>query len=249
MVGAPGSDRFPTARKRFSLGRGTRVDRALYTSRDAFAATLAAGAVTATTATPGPGTRVVVDTESKLFTAEPTYITELPIGDSKTANFNWPQYLTYASGSDIAIRETPQRIATGGWTVANLKDAIDAALAAAVGTPAHILINIGINETGSLPAEVTWKANLQYILDALHVKYPAALCYLAKVWRANLTYAANVATVNGWLTDTIAANSGFCRAGVDDEAVLTGHNDGDAHPDATGVLLYASAWRTVILGA
>lgn len=152
----------------------------------------------------------------------------LTIGDSKTLGDLWQrQLISLLWFADVSTRywqEYPTVIATGGATVASRQSTIDADLLAAVGIPDYVLIDLGANDAGSLPAEATWKANYQYIIDAIHSKWAGAKIYLSKPWRRGLT--ANCGTIAGWIDALVASNSSFVYVGDDQQVWLENGDDG-----------------------
>lgn len=181
------------------------------------------------------------------------YRTFMAIGDSKTANTpNWPDYLT--AGTPRIVHR-PLRYATGGWTTQVVRDGIDAALAARSDTPDYVLVNLGANDVNTGDPGATWKTNTAYIADALHVKWPAAVVYLTKVWRRNTgLQAAGIAAINGYIDELVAepARSSWLRVGINEANILEGGDDGatytsdGVHPNAAGATLEAAAWRNVL---
>lgn len=172
----------------------------------------------------------------------------LMIGDSKMLAVNGAWKLPeHASTDRRAFLERPGRIATAGWKTADAKAAIDAALAAAVGTPAFCWINLGANDVTGMPAEATWKANMLYIIDAVGTKWPGCVCVLARVWRRG--YAANCNTLAGWISDVVAARPGLARPGPDERVFLENGDDGatyttdGTHYTTAAYDLAAPLWR------
>jgi hypothetical protein len=107
----------------------------------------------------------------------------LAIGDSKTAGpACWPALLTTADADFI---ESPQRIAFSGYPVAVMKAIIDAQLAASVGTPDVVLINLGANEIFWLLTQADCECNDGYIVDGVHPN-AAGHALEALQWRIEL---------------------------------------------------------------
>lgn len=186
-------------------------------------------------------------------TALRTPINVMPYGDSKTNDSSgfktdkWPQYFCRAVGAS----ETPTRIAVSGQSTAAAKIAIDAALAAAVGTPNYILYNLGANDVVAMPAQATWETNTAYILDAMHTKWPSAQIYLMRVWiRAQL---ANCNTLATWQGNVLATRSAWAHVGPDERIFLENGDDGarytsdGTHPRVQeGYILTAAQWKTAL---
>ena len=147
----------------------------------------------------------------------PAFVT---IGDSKTLSSDVPRFLfaQMASNSKL-LPEQVGSVAAGGRTVATTQDNIDAGLAAISDTANYVLINLGSNDAGSLPAENTFKTDYRYIIDAIHTKWPSAVIYLAKpVLLAGVpasTPVAAVATLHGWIDDLVAEYA-YVYEGIDE---------------------------------
>jgi len=167
----------------------------------------------------------------------------LTIGDSKTNS----DYTTWPTGM-VASLETAHAGHTyadtinkgvGGSTVAIWAGTIDAVLATVPWVQKSVLINLGVNDIAAgLPSETAWKASYQYIIDAIHTKYPSAKIYLTTPWMRG--QAAGVALVAGYISDLITANTGVCFAGDDERGWYEGGDDGatmtidGVHPSVAG---------------
>jgi len=165
----------------------------------------------------------------------------LLFGDSKSTPLIIP-----GAGSSAGFRfyECPLRFATAGATVASRKAAIDANIAAAVGTPEAILWNLGVNDADSLPSESTWKTNAQYCIDAFQTTWPSVPNYFMRVYGANQV--ANCNTINGWYADLVASNPASCFLGPDERLFLPGNLVDDRHPtNPAGYALEWAQWRSV----
>ena len=170
-------------------------------------------------------------------------------GDSKTLAGTYQpllqQYLLYVDGPHI----TNYILAANGRTAATGAAAIDAELAASSANPGYILFNLGVTDADAWPAEATWKANIGYILDAMHTKWPRALIYMMRVWRRD--YSAECNTLDGWIDAIIAARD-YCRTGPDERVFLENGDNGvtytadGIHPNAAGYALTATQWQTAI---
>jgi len=187
-----------------------------------------------------------------------SWVNYLAIGDSKTlGSGDNPANLGFSSKISITTQqfvECPLRVAAGGRTVALQATGINTDLAAALGTPDHILINLGANDSASIPVETTFKANYATIITALHSKYPSAPIYLARpVLLSDVpasTPTADNATVRGWIDEIIALYD-YVYAGIDETALEGG--DGYAtnfvdttHQTAAGYLAVAGLWKTAM---
>ena len=149
------------------------------------------------------------------------------------------------------VQERPYRIATGGITTAGMAAIIDARLAASVGVPKFVLINLGANDSMDAGSEAAWKTNMGYIVDAIHVAYPSAKVYLTRVW-LRAAGMVNCDRFAGWIADLCAARPGWLLPGVDERVFLENGDDGATytsdglHPNAAGYALEAARWRTVL---
>ncbi len=176
-----------------------------------------------------------------------------PYGDSATLNGNYPTYLLGRLGnarSSQLWRATPAMNAVGGRTVATGAASIDAELASAVGTPDIILFSLGKNDVGgALPAEATWKANLAYILDAMHTKWPSASILLMRIWRRDCL--ANCNLIATWISDVIATRV-WAGLGPDERGFLEGGDNGvtytsdGIHPNDAGDREVAAQWLALM---
>lgn len=143
-------------------------------------------------------------------------------------------------------------LARGSTTVALMQDAVDADLAL-MGTPAptYILLNLGVNDIAlGLPAEGAWNADLAYILDAFHTKWPSARVYVVKPWyRAG---AASCDTVAARIDAVLATRSSWAFVGHDERVWLEGGDDGatmttdGVHYSSVGAAECARQWRTIL---
>lgn len=170
------------------------------------------------------------------------------IGDSKTANFG-PLVTSMNTATDH-FTEAPARIGYGGYSVAQIKAIIDAELASRNSTPDYVCINLGVNESGTPPAEATWEANYGYILDAVHTKWPLAQVYLMRVWGRGT--ATGCSTLDGYIP-TIIATRPWAHLGPDERVFLENGDNGvtytsdGVHPtQPAGYRLTAAQWRIAL---
>jgi lysophospholipase L1-like esterase len=139
-------------------------------------------------------------------------------------------------------------VGVSGASIATTKDNIDTIIGA-VQIPKQIaFINLGVNNTGS-ETESEIKTNYQYIIDAVHTKWPDCIIYLTKPWSRG--WDAGATTLAGWIDDLVAANSGVCFV-ADNEAIwLKGADNGatmtidGTHYSTTGETEKASQMMTV----
>lgn len=91
---------------------------------------------------------------------------------------------------------------------------------------------------------------LEYVLDALHVKYQNALIYVAMPWKRSCG-----GDCTDWKTrigNVVAARSAWARLGHDENIWLEGGDDGatmttdGVHYSAAGVIECANQWKTVL---
>jgi hypothetical protein len=138
------------------------------------------------------------------------------LGDSKlTQAYNNCPY--YFSSSQNIFEEAPERYATAGILMAGVKAGIDAWLAAATETPEYVFFNVGVNDANASPVtdETQFKADMQYILDAIHTKHASTkIKIMAGVYRTSKP--TECATVSGWIRSTMEANSAFCSEWADE---------------------------------
>lgn len=194
------------------------------------------------------------------------YKTILPFGDSKTAatsNLAWTGYPPQMTIQNSNIIEYPTRIAAGGTTVRTWAAAIDASLAASVGTPEHILCNLGVNDTRVEPRDfgptfdwTTWVTNYLYIIDAFHTKWPLAKIYIMRPWCATADVATRPVDFaemdNVQIPAIVAARSTFVFVGPDERVFLENGDNGatntsdGVHPNVAGNALTAQQWRANI---
>lgn len=149
--------------------------------------------------------------------------------------------------------ESPTRIARGGADIFEIQDYIDADLSSRPTQPHKICILIGANDVedshGWPQDETTWKADYQYVIDALHTKYSSAPIYLGKSYRNDAIKLTRLTTLNGWIDDLVSTNSVFCYAGVNSYDVFYGHSEymaDEVHPNHNGCVALASAWKTLL---
>jgi len=166
------------------------------------------------------------------------------VGDSKTeAAYRYPGWM---SSDTVQFVEASARIGHAGETTADVKGHIDADLAAATGTPEYITYNLGANDQVS---ENSFKTDSLYILDAIHVKWPSAQIYMARVWQRGSAFNDTLA---GWVGDVVALRSTFAHLGPDERIYIQMADDGaymttdGIHPNIYGTVESARQWRTVL---
>jgi lysophospholipase L1-like esterase len=142
-----------------------------------------------------------------------------------------------------------------GATVASMKATVDADLAQMSGPSVvwmrHILINLGSNDFGAMPLQAQYEADLTYILDALHAKWPTATLYVARAWNRTAGMAA-ANTLAGWTANVVTARASFTSLGPDERTWLENGDDGatytydGTHYSAAGNTAAATQWMTVM---
>lgn len=188
-----------------------------------------------------------------------SFVNFLTIGDSKTANPPGYQMPIIKAMQSVGQcwQERPTTYSLGGYTAQNVRDGIDAALAARTDTPAYVIINLGANDVGSGDPGAGWKTNTDYIVDAIHAKWAGAKVYLTKIWRrdaGNGVIAAGIAACNGYIDQLVAdANhAGWLFVGVNEADFLPGGDNGatntsdGVHFNAAGANLWGAAWKTAL---
>jgi lysophospholipase L1-like esterase len=157
-------------------------------------------------------------------------------GDSTTATaYNvWPALMISHLNNDhradpkYFVCNSPGNAAISGYTVAQTKSSIDSWITGYIYDSNKLnifLISLGLNDCHTpLPDAATWKANYQYIIDALKTKYPNAVFFLSKIWGVGRD--ANAATMAGWVDDLVAATPAYVFAGDDEQVWKKGDDDG-----------------------
>jgi hypothetical protein len=185
---------------------------------------------------------------------EPITLTYL--GDSKTTSVLWTNKLVGGLRSIAnwsSVTETPARLATSGWRVADLDAALDAYLASAVGTPNDVLINIGVNDANGGTSQASFEASLGSALDKVHTEWPNARIWLAKVWRGDSGAAeAQCDVINDTWMPNVTATRTWVRTGPDERIVIKASDNGATnssdlvHYSTAGDTAWANAWQALI---
>lgn len=140
-------------------------------------------------------------------------------------------------------------VGVAGASIESYADLIDGFLGGITIKQQYALINLGVNGIAKQEEAVT-KTNYQYIIDAIHTKWPLCIIYLAKPWMRGATAAS--ATLAGWINDLIAANPGVVYAGHNESVWLEGGDDGvtmtsdGVHYNSTGNTECINQWVTVL---
>lgn len=176
------------------------------------------------------------------------------IGDSKSAQYALPDGYRWQLEQNVTAAvagrdgQFLKSYGASGYTTATSKAGIDAYLASMVEvekTPEWVLVNLGSNDaTGLRSGAVTyasWSADMGYILDAVHTKWPLAQIRLMRP--LHLTFETEYALYNGtWIPDIIATRPTFVGLGPDEWTFLPGHLADVTHPDSSGYVLTGSEW-------
>jgi len=169
------------------------------------------------------------------------------VGDSKlsTTYGDIPPYFTTATS---VYEESPRRYAVVGATMASIKTNIDATLTAAVTTPELVFFNAGINDAGTIIGnEAAFMTNFQYILDAIHTKWPGAKVYAMSNVFATGETAEQITALGSSLGTVIANNPTFVYVWADENDwfapnIATYSSDGK-HYNAAGCAAAAQLGR------
>lgn len=148
------------------------------------------------------------------------------IGDSKTdAGWPnvWPANLVASLNATTPYTWIGANVGHGGTSVASWS--VPGAVASYCSGPPqdYVIIDLGVNDFGSLPSEATFEAQYWYILDQVRLISPYALIYVCKPWKAGSD--ADADTVAGWI-DTIVAGRSFARPGWDERVWVKGSDNG-----------------------
>jgi len=142
----------------------------------------------------------------------------------------------------------------GGETLYGAMTRVPAVLAAMPATPEPIAVWLqwGTNEMtwSGMGTDAVWQGYYYTVLDAIHAKWPNALCYISRPWAQGEdadadTLAARIATV-------VAARSTFARLGDDERVWLKGADNGatnttdGVHYSTAGHAACAAAKQTVM---
>lgn len=113
-----------------------------------------------------------------------------------------------------------------------------------------VLVNYGANDvTAGLPAEATWVANYQSILDKAHVRFPDAQVYVMRPWRRG--FGTQSDTLATWIASAIVGRA-WAHLGPDERVWMEGGDDGatmtsdGTHYSTAGDTECAAQWQTVL---
>lgn len=173
----------------------------------------------------------------------------LLVGDSKTydGGNTWPASLvSNLNSATPGTTWSKTNLGTGGNTAHNAQINIDTQLAALSENHAVVLINLGVNDFDNA-TETAWKADILYVADAIHTKWPQTVVRMMRPWKRSNDATAD--TYAGWIADIIAART-FIVAGPDERTWLKGADDGATmttdgiHYSAAGETECAAQWKS-----
>ena len=180
------------------------------------------------------------------------------MGDSKTASTtpnSWVGALQASLSGATGNTWQMSNIGVDGTTVATYLGNITANLSAVTGVPSDykmvVLCNWGANDIPrGLPAEATWEANYEAIIDAVLAKWPIAKIYLMRPWLQGGDTGA--ATLHSWIAVVQAARSASVSLGPDEAVWLKGADNGASettdgiHYSTLGESLCAAQWKSTL---
>ena len=175
------------------------------------------------------------------------------VGDSKTvgvadspATAGWATLLAGLLGWNLF----PARYAVSGWTAALAATFIASNPIPTDTASGWAVINLGVNDTASMPAQATFKSNYTAIIDAIHASLPNYKILCDLIWAQGQN--TNCDTIDGWITDVIATRSTFAFAGIDERIILKGSDNGASetsdgwHPVHAAHLAEANGLKTLM---
>lgn len=177
-------------------------------------------------------------------------VPSLAYGDSKSIIPTYHWYLESYAKPYHPVKM--YAIAVGGATVASMRATVDSDLAADPRIYENVLINLGANELTTMPTEATYKANLAYIIDAMHAKWPHARVYMMRVpWRGN-EFEDEGETLRAWIDSVFAARSAWAFAGPDESVFIENGDNGATympntpHANTAGNQLTGLKWAQTL---
>jgi len=150
----------------------------------------------------------------------------MTLGDSKTQGGNWQDGLTVALQLASGLHWETSNGGVSGATVASAAAGISSILALLPDTTdpnVEVLCNWGSNDSVSMPAEATFKANYLAILDAIHAKWPQAKARMTLPWRRG--YDANCDTLATWI-GAVQASRAWAYIADDERVWMKGADNG-----------------------
>lgn len=178
----------------------------------------------------------------------------LTYGDSKTLPNAWQPVLAASIPAQVGFSYGPSGTsplgvyARGGQSMAALKAAVDADLAGFTSDyfMRYVLVNATVN---GWPDLTNTEADLAYIVDAFHAKFPLARVYIVKPWMRGQDAAANTFAAE---VDNILSTRAWASVGHDERVWLKGADDGAAmtvdgvHYSTAGINACAAQWKAIL---
>jgi len=172
----------------------------------------------------------------------------LLIGDSKTYRDGWqtPFCTAMTPGTWVTTNH-----GISGITTVEMRAQIDTILAGISTNHEYVFLNLGTNDITDMPANGdVWKADYQYILDAVAAKMLTRRIYISKPGRRYSE--ANKALIAGWIDDLVTANP-HCAHGDNEQIWVENGDDGITYTDdgihynAAGMAEKAAQLSTIVL--
>jgi len=148
---------------------------------------------------------------------------------------------------------SPRGWAVSGYQLQDIKNGIDAEILnheSRINLIRNVfLINVGVNDVN--PEKATWKANYQYVIDALVAKWSDAEIFIVKPWKRS--GGAKIDSMAIWIDQLINENPTTCFYGHDERVWLEGGDDGatmtsdGTHYSVAGQAECVNQWK-IILG-
>lgn len=152
------------------------------------------------------------------------------VGDSKSVanTYDYPllNYLEGRTGNNWGVC---LQHALAGRTADSAQSGLAAALAAVTVIPDYCFVNLGTNDSTSMPTQAAFEADYADILDQLQTKWVNAGIFVAKVWRASQVV--NCGTLNGYI-DNVLATRAWAEVAFDETNWLDAWSLDNVHPDA-----------------
>lgn len=101
--------------------------------------------------------------------------------------------------------------------------------------PFAIITDIGKNDMSAMPSQATFEANISYVFDAFHVKWPTSKIVIESPWRTGKT--AESTLIKGYINNVIATRS-WATIGTDETgyfATAEGATPGSYSSDGTHI--------------
>ncbi len=171
----------------------------------------------------------------------------LYVGDSKTATgWQWMLQDLLQDRLDQFCVEDPARIGIGGITSSGMATRVNSDIAAMISTPHEVLINLGANDLQlGVGDGSTFKTSMDTIVSAYHTAFPNANIRLAKVYRNDTDYTAQIAVLSAKV-DELYASYSWLQPGINEGSFLPGNLTDGVHPTPSGYMMEAQAWLSVI---